>query len=113
METYTKVGVLQPPPPPPPHLQAAHAEPPDERGAHRGRGGTPQERKRRHRQERHIMLRGYRPTNIGTARATPTATPLVVISDGGQNLGRVRLLQGFLFFPHFFNTCSGVGTTRH
>ena len=34
------------------------------------------------------------PTNIGTAGATPTATPLVVISaDGGQNFG---LLYRFL-----------------
>ncbi len=33
------------------------------------------------------------PTNIGTTRAKPTATLLVVIiSDGGQNLGCSRLL---------------------
>ncbi len=41
------------------------------------------------------------PTNIGITRATPTATPLVVISDGGQNLGCVRLLYGFFFFTIF------------
>ncbi len=37
------------------------------------------------------------PTNIVVTRITPTSTPLVVISDGGQNLGRYRLFQGFLF----------------
>ena len=37
------------------------------------------------------------PTNIGTTRATPTAMPLVVISDRRRNLGCSRLLQGFFF----------------
>ncbi len=32
------------------------------------------------------------PTSIGTTSATPTATPLVVICDGGKNLGCSRLL---------------------
>ncbi len=52
------------------------------------------------------------PTNIGATRAAPTATPLVVISDGGSKLGCSRLLQGFLLLT-IFNTCSRVGTTRH
>ncbi len=55
--------------------------------------------------------KNYCPTDIGTTRATPTATPLVAFSDGGQNLGRSRLLRGFSFC-HYFNTCSGVRTTR-
>ena len=37
------------------------------------------------------------PTNIGTTSSTPTAMPLVVISDGIEIWGRSRLLQGFSF----------------
>ena len=35
-----------------------------------------------------------------TTRSTPTATPLVAIRDGGQNLGRSRLRKGFFFFTN-------------
>ncbi len=52
------------------------------------------------------------PTNIGTTRSTPTATPLVAISDWGRNLGCSRLCGRFSLFCHF-NTCSGFGTTHH
>ena len=48
------------------------------------------------------------PTNTGITGATPRATPLVVISDGGQNLGYYND-----FFPHCSNTCPGVRTTHH
>ncbi len=55
--------------------------------------------------ERHSLLSPPIPTNIGTTRATPTATPLVVISDGGKNL--VYILYSNVFFPLF----AGVRTT--
>ncbi len=38
------------------------------------------------------------PTNIGIARATPTATPLVVISGGDQNLVALGRSKGSFFF---------------
>ena len=43
----------------------------------------------------YACVRVSHPTNIDTTRATPTATSLVVISDGAQNLGCYRLLQGY------------------
>ncbi len=47
----------------------------------------------------------------GTTRATPTATPLVVISDGGGNLA-VFFTKG-VFFHYYSNNCSGVRTSHH
>ena len=46
------------------------------------------------------------PTNVGITRATPTATPLVVISDGVKLLG----CSG-CFKVMFFHT--GVRTSHH
>ncbi len=51
------------------------------------------------------------PTNNGITRATPMATPLVVISNGVE-IEWHQVVPGVLFF-HVFNTCSGVGTTHH
>ena len=44
----------------------------------------------------------------------PMATPLVAIITGGVvvALGCSKGSLAF-FFPHHFNTCRGVGTTRH
>ena len=53
------------------------------------------------------------PTNIGITRATPTATPLVLISDGGRNLVALGCSKGSLFFSLLINTCSVVRTTHH
>ncbi len=50
---------------------------------------------------RHYRKQPY-PTNTGTMTATPTATPLVVISDG------MEIWVALLVF-HCFNTCSFLG----
>ncbi len=44
-----------------------------------------------------FYLNGTSPTNIGTARATPVSTPLVVISDGGQIWVVLGCSEGSLF----------------
>ena len=53
------------------------------------------------------------PTNIGTTRATPTAAPLVAISDRGRNVGvDPGRSEGSFFFCYFYAR-SRVRTTRH
>ncbi len=48
---------------------------------------------------------------LGTTRATPTAAPLVAISEGVKIW--VALVALRFFFFQYFNTCSGVRTTHH
>ncbi len=51
------------------------------------------------------VLQPYYPTNIGTTRATPMATPLV--SDKVEIWVAVGCSQGW-FFSHYFGTCSCI-----
>ncbi len=57
--------------------------------------------------------RASQPIIIGTTRAKPMATPLVVFSDGVEIWVAVGCSNSFFFFFHCFNACSGVRTTHH
>ena len=62
---------------------------------------------------KHFSLLWLCPTKIGTTRVTPTATQLVVISDGGIKIWVALGCSKGSFYFRYFNASSGFRTTRH